>query len=518
MAAPFRVPPSRIQGNYLGAPPQSVRVTPFTGPRDTLAAMERVTLGPRGEQSMVVRQFTEYVTRGIAPKDYLGEILAIRNVFVMPSPWKPDRPLFRYMNDPRHVEWIKDPQRMVEEIHQHGSTTIDCFVEGTLVLARGHRFVPIEAVVPGMEIWGHDGWTRVKALAYKGVREVSAVRMNNGSTVMATDEHPFMVEFCRKHPDDWTLSRPCPCDDRERKKVALRDLQPKMVLMTPDRIAFGDDEQCPDRAFLEGLYIADGWKCGGSGFAISGREGKPKEAQKREVEAICERLGYKTTWRDKSIYVGAGKEWMERISAMGSVAPQKRALSINLGEAAAANLLRGIMADSGRNSGSATLKTRTFTTTSHALMLQTRLLHKMFGVTCGYSYIENHGGLGKNPIWRLSTRQHPRKLRVKEVLRSVGEAPVYDIETESGYVYLPEHDVTVHNCDEYAVLGATMCLQLGRECELVAVGFAPGSLTHVGFRVKEPKSGQWIWVDPVAGPREREAAATAKEVLRWSLD
>lgn len=188
---------SRIQ-NHLGQSPSAVRVGQFRGPEDTLRAMERVALGPRGEQSPLVRQFTEFVTRGVAPKDYLGEILAVRNVFVMPSPWKPGRALFRYMNDPRHVEWIKDPQRLVEEVNQQGSTVLDC--------------------------------------------------------------------------------------------------------------------------------------------------------------------------------------------------------------------------------------------------------------------------------------------------------------------------------DEYVVLGATMCLQLGREVEFVALGFAPKQLTHVGYRVKEPKTDTWIWVDPVAGPREREAAQTAKEVLRWSLD
>lgn len=99
---------------------------PFQGPRDTLAAMERIALGARGEQSLIVRQFTEWVTHDVWPKDYLGEILAIRNCFLQPSPTRSGAPMFRYMNDPRHVEWIKDPQRQVEEIYDQGSTTVDC--------------------------------------------------------------------------------------------------------------------------------------------------------------------------------------------------------------------------------------------------------------------------------------------------------------------------------------------------------------------------------------------------------
>lgn len=117
---------AETRSGFLGQLPTSSRMGPFTGPRDTLVAMERIALGPRGEQSFMVRQFTEQVTQEVAPKDYLGELLAIRNVFLMPSPWRPGVPLFRYMNDPRHVEWIKDPQRMVEEIHDRGTTIVDC--------------------------------------------------------------------------------------------------------------------------------------------------------------------------------------------------------------------------------------------------------------------------------------------------------------------------------------------------------------------------------------------------------
>ena len=69
------VPPQRARRGPLGMwavsdrPPQ--QVVPFTGARHTLAAMQRAALGPRGEQSMLVRQFAETVTRGLEAKDYL---------------------------------------------------------------------------------------------------------------------------------------------------------------------------------------------------------------------------------------------------------------------------------------------------------------------------------------------------------------------------------------------------------------------------------------------------------------
>lgn len=125
--APLRGLGSSTSGvpDFLGTlPPTSV--DPFRGPEDTLDRMARAALGPRGERSIAVRQFAEWVLRAVQPKDYLGEILAIRNVLVQPSPFVPGIALFHYMNDPRHVEMVKDPERQVLEILEHGSTLVDC--------------------------------------------------------------------------------------------------------------------------------------------------------------------------------------------------------------------------------------------------------------------------------------------------------------------------------------------------------------------------------------------------------
>lgn len=117
--------PPRPNIGFLGAAPRAT-IRPFRGPVETLDKMVEQALGDQGERSMLVRQFTEWVLRSVWPKDYLGEILAIRNVFVQPSPTHPYRPMFRYTNDPAHVEWIKTPERIVAEIQQHGTTLIDC--------------------------------------------------------------------------------------------------------------------------------------------------------------------------------------------------------------------------------------------------------------------------------------------------------------------------------------------------------------------------------------------------------
>lgn len=127
---------------FLGAP-ATTTYRPFRGPEDTLRAMADAALGPRGEKSMLVRGFTEWVLRDVWPKDYLGEIIAIRNVFVQLSPMRPGTPLFRYINDPRHVEMVKDPERQVLEIQEFGSTAVDCddsaTMAGTMCLEIGRE-------------------------------------------------------------------------------------------------------------------------------------------------------------------------------------------------------------------------------------------------------------------------------------------------------------------------------------------------------------------------------------------
>lgn len=111
--------------NFLGTMPPAT-VQSFRGPADTLEKMAEAALGARGERSIVVRRFTEWVLQSVQPKDYLGEILAIRNVLVQGSPFRQGIALFHYINDPRHVELVKDPERQVTEILETGSTLVDC--------------------------------------------------------------------------------------------------------------------------------------------------------------------------------------------------------------------------------------------------------------------------------------------------------------------------------------------------------------------------------------------------------
>ena len=105
-------------------PPHSV--SRFHGHPDTLAAMVRGVQGERGEKSLLVRRMTEEVVRQVQPKDYLGEVLAIRY-------WVTEH--VRYTNDPLHVELVRDPQALIEEIIAHGQVTADCDEIAELIAA-----------------------------------------------------------------------------------------------------------------------------------------------------------------------------------------------------------------------------------------------------------------------------------------------------------------------------------------------------------------------------------------------
>lgn len=374
----------------------------------------------------------------------------------------------------------------------------DCFPVGTLLLTDEHKLLPIEEVRAGTKIWGLNQWTEVQASKYKGILPVTVITLNNGSQVKLTEEHFVTVAECEKHShtDDKPCS--CPVDTRALKKLRVSELQEGMVLLTPDRLPFGKEETDVDRAYIEGLYIADGWSDQNSRFCISGKDGFPKEEQKHFVEKYCSEQGIHTRWHEKYIAVN-DSEWSLRMQQMGSKARDKHLLSLNLGEGTASAYLRGVMADSGKNTKG---PGRTLTTTSRLLAIQARVLHKMFGISCGWRYIENHGGLGENPIYRLGVRGNMRAdgrapwlLRIKDIERNVVSAPCYDIQTEDHYVYLPEHDVTVNNCDDLTVLLAAAFASVGIHTLIVGHAYDKGRhISHV--LAAAYASDQWWYADP----------------------
>ena len=65
----------------------------------------------------MVRSTAEEIVGKLWPKAYCDEILAVNN-------WVTEK--IMYVNDPLHVELLKDPQRLCEEVKARGFARGDC--------------------------------------------------------------------------------------------------------------------------------------------------------------------------------------------------------------------------------------------------------------------------------------------------------------------------------------------------------------------------------------------------------
>jgi len=445
------LPPSPL--NPQGGPPSGMTVTHKTVKTIDERVSYIIQMIQKGRDSAEIRRFAvQAISKrcgdGWCTPEGDGEA-EVRALFAA------CQKVYRYCSDTHGKDLFQHPERTLE----FGGG--DCFPEGSRVLTSDYRIAPIESLSVGQKIWGLDRWSEVTAKVYKGLLPVHGVMLNNGSWLRLTANHRVTVAHCDRHRLD-RKGGPCSCPLAERKLIEMpvSELAPGMVLVQPEKIPTGSLEMDPDRAWVEGLYLSDGSSGHNTRFDIAGQDGCPKEKQKRDVEEICARLGIATNWHRKYISV-KDAEWTLRMHQMGRHAPAKQALDIGLHRDAAMRLLEGIMADSGANTNGSS---RTITTTSYELALQARVLHRMMGTSCGWSYIENHGGLGTNPIYRLFVRgdhsagRMEKLLRVRAVEENIHTVPCWDITTDDHYVYLPEADVTVNQCDDATIL---ICSALG---------------------------------------------------------
>lgn len=404
----------------------------------------------------------------------------------------------RYVFDPADIDTFAT---LKETLLSGGG---DCFPEGTLLLTDRGQLLPIEKVQPGMRIWGRDRWSEITRKWFKGTLPVTAIQLNNGGWLHLTEDHKVYVGVCHRHNNRAETTSPCSCalDEREIVRVPVSELRPTMVLVQPESIATRTFESTPDSlamAELVGYFLADGW-VEESRVCISGKDGHPKEAQKRRVLELAKQLGISTSWHERYIRLNS-PELATDFAAFGLHAPNKALLDLNElnGETAQA-LIRGLRADSGLNTHGPGY---TYSTTSRKLAIQARVLHRMLGVSCGLIRVDNHGGLGTNPIYRLTPRLSDKGqgklLRIKAIERELVHLPCFDISTDDHYVYLPEHDVTVSNCDDAAIAFATLLGSIGFRVlgRVISTSKDPNAWVHiyplVGVPKEDPK--QWIPLD-----------------------
>lgn len=73
---------------------------------------------------------------------------------------------------------------------------------------------------------------------------------------------------------------------------------------------------------------------------------------------------------------------------------------------------------------------------------------------------------------------------VKDVVRNVRTTPCYDIQTEDHYVYLPDHHVTVSNCDDLSVALGSALASVTIPVKVIGQAFGTDLPTHVMIGVE----------------------------------
>lgn len=407
----------------------------------------------------------------------------------------------RYVSDPRTFDYFSSASKTLRACRD-GACGGDCLPYDTLVLRRDYRLVPLEDVRIGDVIMGDGRWTTVLNRWDKGEKDLIAIRLNNGSTLRVTADHRLFRVPKVSAQGTRTPSAQESGPRESAEEVRAGDLRVGDDLLTVESIPVGCESIDADEAWLLGAYIADGWSDGQdkdhpTRICISGRDGKPKEEQKRRVQKIAEARGWPTRWHERYIAINDGQV-AQRFAACGRRAPQKHIPSgLNYDEATIRAILSGLLADAHVRADDGCT---THGTTSRLLAAQLRVMYRMLGQSTSLRRVDAHGGLGANPIYRVTPRMPVRAngnvakqhARVKSITE-IGAEPVMDIETDSRCFYLPETDLVVHNCDDQAILLATLLSALGFKVGLRAWGPKKGKreYVHVYAVVALPKHGPW---------------------------
>jgi hypothetical protein len=434
------------------------------------------------------------ITQNCASRDDKCELLAIFDAVRDGNPdVAPLRSGVRYVRDPRWADYFTSPVDLLRQC-MTGACAEDCLPSETLVLGAGYKFRRIGDLKPGDLIMGDGQWTRVTRFWDKGEQDIIEIRLNNGSTLRCTPSHKlFRVPNRNGYAGDRAGA----------EEVLARDIALDDDLLVPGEFAAGVESLAGEQAWMLGAYIADGWV----GYSedglrpiranLSGLDGWRKEVNKVRAEAYYAARGLPTRWAEKYLAINDAAE-AEYFAACGRRAIDKHVPSLNFDKATITHLLSGLAADADVRDG-------VFSTISHELALQLRVMLRMVGQSSHIVRIDDHGGLGKNPIYRVTPRavddNRRRFARVKGI--SVGQRThTVDIEVEGHRFYLPETDLISHNCDGHALLVAALAAALGWKVGLRAYGEEDG-FSHVYAVVAFPKlpvqSGKHLVWEQVLG-------------------
>ena len=449
-----------------------VRLADVPTQRDALKALAE--LGERATMHPAILTAARQIVSECEQRDDMCEITAIFNAVKHgDSRVKGLEKGLRYVADPRWADAFMHPARTLQQCRS-GACGGDCLPAETLLLRSDYQLIAISEIKVGDRIMGDGRWVEVTNTWDKGVQDTLEFNLSNGCTLRCTENHKLFV---------------LRGDAKRGEEIEIRasEVRPGDTLLTPEKIPFGVEDLGPDRSYLLGIHVAEGWVDFGrdvpTRVSISGLDGYRKEANKHRVVEICERLGADTRWHQKYVAIN-NKELAGWLSACGRGSINKHFPTLNFTEDTIATILEGLNNDADQRDG-------VFSTISPTLALQYRLMLRMQGVSTHITRVEAHGGFGKNPIYRVTPRKLDSKANAAKV-KSIGvggEAQTFDIEVEGHRFYLPESDTVVHNCDDAACLLMALLGAVGFRVGLRAWGptGCGGDYTHVYALVGYPK-------------------------------
>lgn len=415
-----------------------------------------------------------------APRDEECEIEAIWNFLVLNC---------RYVYDPQFIDTFAT---LRETMIAGGG---DCFPEGTLVLRGDGRLVAIETIGVGDRI--HDGTDFVEVLKTwdRGEKPLLRLGLNNGSTLTLSDTHKVLRV---PHND-----QDGPGKYGDERECRMRELHVGDGLLQPREFGGGTVNLDPDTAFMVGAYLSEGccWRQNSRtekdvSFRVSIAGVANGKGIREQVIEILERRGisYGTAKRDVRFALSK----MPILGQFGHTALEKHLPHLDWDPVTTAIIVKVME----QGDGTVTPSGNTiYSTSSYELAQQYRILKRKLGYSVHFTRNDDHGGLGKNPIYRVLVRKnHLRRPWAR--IESIIELPpvqCYDVATESGRVYLPESDTIVRNCDDATIAFATLLGSLGFRvaARVISTNDDPNTWVHiyplVGCSKDDPR--KWIPLD-----------------------
>jgi len=303
----------------------------------------------------------------------------------------------------------------------------DCFPQGTEILMANGTIKEIENIEEGEKIIGKEGNPTIVLKVFEPEEKTfyKVVFNNNSKIIVSLDHHLFIKE------------------NGKEIRTEVENLKIGDVLIEPKSISFSEEEKLSyEDGYFYGLYIADGW-LEKNRVRIAGKDGTRKEEQKRWVKKYAENKGYKTNWQKRFLTISS-KELRNKLEKLfGKGAKNKHLPKFNYSEEGVRGLLDGLKADAAERKNELT-----YSSISKRLAEGIRILCKRIGLQTSIRKDVNHGGFGKNPIYRVGVRKKGHlPLKVKRIeLFCSGEG--YDLQTGDGGIFLSSFCSSVSNCED----------------------------------------------------------------------